>query len=221
MNKKYQLSKWTKLVCLATPNFLLRRIIHRLPGFEFFKNTRQTQVPITFDLWYNQKVLGHCRSAYFPVHKTSIVSNPNNIYCGIETSPGYSFGNYISPGDAKIYIGDYTQIAPNVGIIAANHDLHDNRQHVHKDVVIGKYCWIGFGAVILPGVTLGDYTIVGANAVVTKSFSEGFCVIGGNPARKIKDLQLELCVFHKSEHEYNGYIPNTDFEAYRKENLKV
>ena len=43
---------------------------------------------------------------------------------------------------------------------------------------------------ILPGVTLGDNTIVGAGAVVTKSFPEGHCVIAGNPARKIKDIDF-------------------------------
>lgn len=41
---------------------------------------------------------------------------------------------------------------------------------------------------ILPGITLGDNTIVGAGSVVTKSFPEGNCIIAGNPAKKIRDL---------------------------------
>lgn len=48
-------------------------------------------------------------------------------------------------------------------------------------------------AVILPGVTLGDFTIVGAGAIVAKSFEEGYCVIAGNPARIIKQLNREEC----------------------------
>ena len=57
-----------------------------------------------------------------------------------------------------------------------------------KDIIIGKKCWIGMNSVILPGVVLGDHTIVGAGAVVTKSFVDGNCVIGGNPARIIRKL---------------------------------
>ena len=73
------------------------------------------------------------------------MGDPSNIFCGIETSPGLSPGNYIQ-GMGKTYIGDYTQIAPNVGIISANHELEDNRKHIIEDVYIGKYCWIGMGA---------------------------------------------------------------------------
>jgi acetyltransferase-like isoleucine patch superfamily enzyme len=202
------------------PKFLLRRIIPRLKKFHFIRNTAATQTPISFELWYNQFVKGHCSDAYWPVHFTSIVSNPNNIYCGIETSPGFSPGNYIQ-AMGKIYIGDYTQIAPNVGIITGNHDLHDNSKHIIKDVTIGKYCWIGMGAIIMPGVQLGDYTIVGAGSIVTKSFVDGYCVIGGNPAKEIKKIEQKDCIFHQSKVEYNGYIKHEDFEAFRKQNLYV
>lgn len=46
-------------------------------------------------------------------------------------------------------------------------------------------------SVILPDVTLGDHTVVGAGSVVTKSFPDGYCVIVGNPARKLRDLPAE------------------------------
>ena len=55
-------------------------------------------------------------------------------------------------------------------------------------VVIGNNVWIGDNAVILPNVTLGDGCIVGAGAVVTKSFPAG-SVIGGNPARLLKNVE--------------------------------
>lgn len=57
-----------------------------------------------------------------------------------------------------------------------------------KDVIIGKKCWIGMNAIILPGVKLGDNTIVGAGSVVTKSFPDGNLVIAGNPAKIINKL---------------------------------
>ena len=44
-------------------------------------------------------------------------------------------------------------------------------------------------SMILPGVTLGSHTVVGAGSVVTKSFPEGYCVIAGNPAKKIKAIK--------------------------------
>ena len=46
----------------------------------------------------------------------------------------------------------------------------------------------------MPGVELGDWTIVGAGSVVTKSFKEGYCVIGGIPATIIKSLEKDRCM---------------------------
>ena len=68
------------------------------------------------------------------------------------------------------------------------------------------------GSIILPGVVLGDYTIVGAGSVVTKSFKDGYCVIGGNPAKIIKRLNFEDCKMHTSSFEYNVYIKKSNFK---------
>ena len=215
-----KLTKFEIILFFVVPNIILRRILPVFKRYKFLKETINTQTPITFDMFYQQKVIGINKNPYWPVHTTSKVVNFANIYCGIETSPGYSPGNYIQ-AMGKLYIGDYTQIAPNVGIITGNHELTDNRNHVLKNVSIGKYCWIGMGAIILPGVVLGDYTIVAAGSVVTKSFENGFQVIGGNPAKQIKKINEKECVFHKSEYEYNGYVKHSNFEEFRKEHLNV
>jgi len=204
----------------AVCTYGLDRFLGALPFFRFIRETRNTQTPITFRHWFRQRIMGRSRYVYWPVHPTSLVMYPQNIYAGIETCPGYMPGCYIQ-GLGKIYVGDYTQIAPNVGIISANHQLYDNSEHDLREVRIGKYCWLGMGCLIMPGVTLGDYTIVGAGGVVTRSFPEGYCVIGGNPARVIKQLDKEKCVFHKSSFEYNGYIPSPKFEAFRQKFLNV
>lgn len=194
-------------------------IIRIIPFTKCIFETRATQTPINFRYLFFQKVLGINRAVYWQVHFTSIVVNPKNIVIGIETSPGMMPGCYVQ-GMGKIDIGDYTQIAANVGIISGNHDLYDTSKHIESFVKIGKYCWIGMNSVILPGVELGDFTIVGAGSVVTKSFSEGYCVIGGNPAKVIKTLDKDKCVGYESFYKYNGYIPNNKFEKF-KQNLNT
>jgi acetyltransferase-like isoleucine patch superfamily enzyme len=205
---------------VSLPRAIARRCLTPLPAFTFIEETRNTQTPISFDTWWQQQVLGINRGPYWPVHPSSTVAGWRNILAGIETSPGATGGCYIQ-ALGKIFVGDYTQIAPNVGLISSNHVVTDNRKHVLGTIRIGAYGWIGFGAVVLPGVELGDFTIVGANAVVTKSFPEGYCVIGGNPAKLIRRLDPAKCVRHVSPHEYHGYIPKAKFEEFRKRNLLV
>ena len=159
-----------------------------------------------------QKILGFNRGAYWPAHFTSRVTGAQNIRIGERTSPGFSRGCYIQ-GIGKIIIGDWVFIAPNVGIISANHCLEDINTHIPKEVVIGSYSWIGMNAVVLPGVILGEHTVVAAGSVVTKSFPEGYCVIAGNPAKKIKDIDPEKCVHEKNRIGYHGYLSE---KAFRK-----
>lgn len=197
-----------------------RIVIDALPFLQCVTESRFTQVPITFSMWWSQKLLGKYEGVYWPIHHSSKINQPKNILIGVETSPGYEPGCYIQ-GIGKVYIGDYTQIAQNVGIISSNHDVYDNSKHHHEEVHIGEYCWLGMNSVILPGVRLGDFTIVGAGAVVTKSFAEGHCIIAGNPAKVIRSLEKDKCVRYKSAHEYVGFIPKHKFEEFRKKNLRV
>lgn len=127
------------------------------------------------------------------VHHTATLRFPERINVGRDTFPGDSPGVYINARN-EVHVGDFTNIGPNVSIVSANHDFIDNTLHAAgKPVVLGKYCWIGASAQILPQVELGDFTIVGAGAVVTKSFPDGFCVIAGNPAKVIKYLDKQKC----------------------------
>jgi acetyltransferase-like isoleucine patch superfamily enzyme len=187
--------------------------------------TQGNESAVTFHVWFFQKVLGFNRHCYWPVHFTSTVRFPQNIYVGIDAAPGISPGCYIQ-AVGKIYIDDYAQIAPNVGIISSNHFMLDIRQHIKSEVRIGKYCRIGMGSIIHPGVILGDFTTVAAGSVVTKSFPDGYCVIAGNPATIVADYSKneaikEKFTRYKNQHEYNGYIPAVKFEAYRKAKLKI
>lgn len=182
--------------------------------------TSGTAAPITIKTLIFQKVFRINIQAYWPTHFTSIISGVENIKIGIGTAPGLSPGCYIQ-GIGSIYIGDYTIIAPNVGIISANHDIYDYRKHIKSEVCIGNYCWIGMNCTIMPGVKLGDHTIVAAGSVVTKSFDEGYCILAGSPAKIIKTLAPDQCVKYHNKYEYYGYIKKEDFNDYRNTKLKI
>ena len=83
-------------------------------------------------------------------------------------------------------IGDLTQIGPGVQILTADHPRDPERRRAGlefgRPVRIGSNVWIGGGALILPGVTVGDDAIVGSGAVVTRDVAPGSAV-AGNPAR--------------------------------------
>lgn len=141
-----------------------------------------------FQYVFWQRVLGINRAARWPVHFTSRVVEPRRVKLGRASYPGDMPGCYIQAMNG-IEVGDYCLFGPNVGLISASHDPADPRRHLDAPPIrLGDHCWIGFGAVILPGVELGPRTTVGAGAVVTKSFPEGHCVLAGNPARVIRKL---------------------------------
>ncbi len=203
-------------------NFIIR-LMQLFPVLKDIANTRKNQSPIRIRHYFQQKLLGINRQAYWPVHHSSLVSSAENVLLGIDTSPGYMPGCYIQ-GAAGIVIGDYTQISCNVGLVSRNHDFYDISKHespYFPSIKIGSYCWIGMNVTILPGVELADHIIVGANSVVTKSFTVPGSVIVGNPARVIKVLESNRLVKFKSECEYVGFIELDKFEEYRVRNLNL
>ena len=86
-----------------------------------------------------------------------------------------------------ITIEDGALIAANVQLISNNHDLYERQIITCKPVHIGKNVWVGAGATILPGVTIGDNAVVGAASVVTKDVEQD-TIVAGNPARFIKSI---------------------------------
>ena len=93
--------------------------------------------------------------------------------------------------EAKVTIGDNAFIGPNVSIYTACHPLTPDKRNKFiewaEPVTIGNNVWIGGDVTIIPGVTIENNVVIGAGAVVTKSFPSNV-VIGGNPARIIKDI---------------------------------
>lgn len=122
------------------------------------------------------------------VHYTSIVKSPKKIVIGKNVWISFAVsGNCYFQGINGIQIGDDTIFAPGIKIISANHDPKDLARHIPADPIkIGKKCWLGVSAIILPGVELGDGTVVGAGAVVTRSFPANSILVG-NPAKNINN----------------------------------
>lgn len=93
--------------------------------------------------------------------------------------------------DMHIYVGDYTMFAPNVVVATAGHpilpELREKAYQYNFSVHIGRNCWIGAGALIMPGVTIGDNTVIGAGSVVTRDIPSN-CVAYGNPCRVIREI---------------------------------
>jgi maltose O-acetyltransferase len=86
----------------------------------------------------------------------------------------------------RIDIGDGCKIGPYVQVLTADHprnaELRRQRLENGRPIAIGHNVWIGGGAIILPGVTVGDDAIIGAGSVVTRDVPAGATVVG-NPAR--------------------------------------
>lgn len=200
-----------KLRFLAkNPVYILLAPLSRLPYFHFLRGTSKNPHPITFRIWFFQKVLGFNKNAYWPVHFTSKVVGVQNIQIGIGTYPGYNPGVYIQ-GTGSLTIGNYTHIGQNSGILSGGHNVYNHLELTKSQTVIGDYCWIGMNSIVLPGVSLGNHTIVAAGSIVTKSFPSGNVIIGGNPAQIIKELNPDEMNSYEYNNKYIGYYRERDW----------
>lgn len=92
---------------------------------------------------------------------------------------------------AKVKIGDYCQMAPNVSIYTAGHPVYpDTRNSMYeygKEIIIGDNVWIGGNTVICPGVHIGNNVVIGAGSVVTKDIPD-WSIAAGNPCRVLRTI---------------------------------
>ena len=93
--------------------------------------------------------------------------------------------------DTHIYVGDCTMFGPNVVVATAGHpilpELREQQYQYNMPVRIGRNCWIGAGAIILPGITVGDNVVVGAGSVVTRDLPDSVVAVG-NPCRVLREV---------------------------------
>lgn len=93
----------------------------------------------------------------------------------------------------EVSFGDNCMLAPGVHIYTATHPLdpteRNSGREYAKPITFGNNVWIGGSAVINPGVTIGDNVVIASGAVVTKDVPDNV-VVGGNPAKIIKQIEL-------------------------------
>ena len=90
---------------------------------------------------------------------------------------------------AEVTIGSHVLIGPAVQIYTATHPMDSQLRRQHesaKSITIGDDVWIGGGAIICPGVTIGSRTVIGAGSVVTRDVPSGVFA-AGNPCRVIRE----------------------------------
>ncbi len=119
-----------------------------------------------------------------------ICKSPSNVSLGHHVY----INHHVELGSNKcgLEIGNYVQIAPYVCIMNEMHEFSrtDIPMYEQKGLITGKVTieddvWLGYGVIILPGVTIHKGSVVGAGAVVTKDVKP-YSVVGGVPAKLIR-----------------------------------
>lgn len=125
------------------------------------------------------------------VGEGSRVMTPTTVVRGRNVRIGRNvvvMNNVLFMSAGGITIDDDARVAANVQLISNNHDLYNHDLLRCKPVHLCRNCWIGAGATILPGVTVGENAVVGAASVVTHDVPADTVVVG-NPARILRRLK--------------------------------
>ena len=111
--------------------------------------------------------------------------------------------------DTHIYVGDYTMFGPNVTVATAGHpvspELREQIYQYNMPVRIGKNCWIGAGAILLPGVSVGDNTVIGAGSVVTKDIPANIVAVG-NPCRVLRETSERDQIYYFKDKKIDPHL---------------
>ena len=110
---------------------------------------------------------------------------------------GFNVGCFVN-GFSGLIVGDGTNFGPYSMVHTANHNMEDTERPVTEQgwrdeppVRIGRNCWVGMGAMILPGVQIGDGVVIGAGSVVVRDV-EDYAVVVGNPAKTDQVAQVSV-----------------------------
>ncbi len=186
---------------LTKPFFILTLILRKI--YSGYIASKLHKVGKNFNTYYPLHIIGS-QSIFIGDNFSSFRRNRIEVFAINNYKGKLTIGNNFSMNDDchlavinNISIGNNVLIASKVFITDHFHGEINSDQILippsNRDlyskgpVVIGDNVWIGEGAVILPGVSIGENSIIGANSVVSKSIEKN-TVVAGNPALKIKSL---------------------------------
>jgi acetyltransferase-like isoleucine patch superfamily enzyme len=216
---RYLLERGIQLLCAWIPgpvglvirSLLYRPLLHRESNMGFIESN--------VDLFYMDSILlkkGVYIDKFCRLHASNaeiIIGNNNRVMKGAyirsyvsnaRKGEGITTGSEcwigvnatLDSGQGGLTIGNNVLIGPNAVIITGNHDyekadlLSIEQEYYGKPIHIGDNVWIGSNAVVLGGVSIGEHSVVAAGAVVSSDV-DAYTVVGGIPAKKIRDIQKE------------------------------
>lgn len=140
--------------------------------------------------YYYSKLFKSCGKKRPFINRYVVFSFPGNVECGnrVIINPQCYFAS-----KGGIIIEDDVVFSAGCRILSSSLKVENcviQKRHVHKGVKICRNAWIGAGATVCPGVTVGENTIVAAGAVVTKDMPPD-SVVAGVPAKVIRSLCKE------------------------------
>ena len=183
MNAKERMKSGKIYFC--TDEELAKEQLRRLDRLYDFNQTRPSEMP---------KRMALLKGILAEVGENCYVEPPLHANWGCHTHFGnnvYANFNLTLVDDTDIYVGDGVLFGPNVVVAVAGHpvdpDLRRKVAQFNLPVHIGNNVWIGAGAIILPGITIGDNSVIGAGSVVTKDVPANVVAVG-NPCRVLREI---------------------------------
>ena len=183
MNAKERMKSGKIYFC--TDEELAKEQLRRLDRLYDFNQTRPSEMP---------KRMALLKEILAEVGENCYVEPPLHANGGCHTHFGnnvYANFNLTLVDDTDIYVGDGVLFGPNVVVAVAGHpvdpDLRRKVAQFNLPVHIGNNVWIGAGAIILPGIAIGDNSVIGAGSVVTKDVPANVVAVG-NPCRVLREI---------------------------------
>lgn len=183
MNAKERMKSGKIYFC--TDEELAKEQLRRLDRLYDFNQTRPSEMP---------KRMALLKEILAEVGENCYVEPPLHANWGCHTHFGnnvYANFNLTLVDDTDIYVGDGVLFGPNVVVAVAGHpvdpDLRRKVAQFNLPVHIGNNVWIGAGAIIHPGIAIGDNSVIGAGSVVTKDVPANVVAVG-NPCRVLREI---------------------------------